>query len=593
MYRDFYGLKSKPFRISSDPAFLWLGENHKEALATLRYGILDNKGFLLLTGDVGTGKTTLINTLKSSLGKDVICTAVSDPSLDTLDFYNFVARGFGFDQGVTSKGRFLFGLSQFLHTAHANNKKVLLIIDEAQLLTQNLLEEIRLLSNIELAETKLLNIFFIGQNEFNEILSRPQNRAVRQRLTLNYNLEPLSLDETDDYIRHRLNIAGTTERLFGAEAVREIYNGSLGFPRRINVLCDQALLTGYVRDIRFMDAAIIKECIRELDIPVKPRQSNTVRGKPAAQSQPASQASQVSQVSQVSQASQASQASPASPASQASLPQAPVKTPEATRPGRLPAYAGFLIIPLLLLAGFLLFPERVRTLVVTANHYLGDVTAELSGGLSNEVPFPPVSSSYVADGDGDAKPLSPGDVPTLPGLSSQPLQETGDTLKTGAESYPVDGGLETVVSTQEQAPKETVEQEAPAVALKVDVAPPVLEKKVIVRFLYNTNDFSEQGLEALSRFADTLVFYPEARLSIKGYTDTYGNQAYNKKLSEFRANIVKSFLLGKGALSEQMESSGLGSENPIESNDSSWGRMMNRRVEVVVVFNGERIVNKN
>ncbi|MBI9088816.1 MAG: AAA family ATPase [Desulfobacterium sp.] len=573
MYREFYNLKLKPFQISSDPAFLWLGENHQEALATLRYGILDNKGFLLLTGDVGTGKTTLINTLKISLGKDVICTAVPDPSLDTLDFYNYVARGFGFDQGVTSKGRFLSGFSQFLHTAHANNKKVLLIIDEAQLLTQDLLEEIRLLSNVELAETKLLNIFFIGQNEFNEILSRPQNRAVRQRLTLNYNLEPLSLAETDDYIKHRLKIAGTTERLFGAEAVREIYNGSQGFPRRINVLCDHALLTGYVRDKRTMDAAIIQECIRELDIPVKPRQANTATAPPVAHSQPATQPTQTSQATQVPPAS---------------LAQAPGKTPAATRPGRRLAHAGFIMIALLLLAGFFLFPEGVQTLVVTADHYLGGFTAALSGRLADDVPSPPVNS----------RTLPSGDVPTPPGLSSQPLQAPGDTLKTGATSHPVDGFLANVPPQEEQAPKETVEPETLAVVPQVAIVPPVLEKPVlekmvVVRFLYSSNDFSEQGMAALSRFADTLMFYPRARLSIIGYTDTYGNQAYNKKLSEFRANIVKSFLLGKGVLSEQMESSGLGSENPIESNDSAWGRMMNRRVEVMVVSNGEGIVNKN
>ncbi len=575
MYRAFYDLKYKPFQISSDPAFLWLGEKHKEALATLRYGILDNKGFLLLTGDVGTGKTTLINTLKASLGEDVICTAVPDPSLDKIDFYNYVARGFGFDQGVTSKGRFLYGFSKFLHTAHADNKKVLLIVDEAQLLTQELLEEIRLLSNVELAETKLLNIFFIGQNEFNEVLSRPQNRAVRQRLTLNYNLEALSLSETDDYIRHRLNVAGTTERLFEEEAVREIYNASLGFPRRINVLCDHALLTGYVQDKRLMDVAIIRECVRELDIPVTHRQPNP---KPV-------------HVESVAHSQAATPAAPVPP------PNTPVNAPGAAPRKRLPAYAVIVIMALLLLAGGLLFPDRARRIFVTVDHYLGGGTAELSESLPDNVPLQPVNSTPDA-GEGGTLPTAdspapepvsaPGTAPATRESVFQTVPETGDTMTPVVESFPITGSIETFISAQE-APKEDL----PVVEPTVEVVPPTLEKKVIVRFLYNTNDFSDQGMEALSLFAESLVFYPEARVTIKGYTDAYGNHAYNRKLSEFRANIVKSFLLGKGALAEQMSTSGLGSENPIESNDSSWGRMMNRRVEIEVVSDGVRIVNKN
>jgi len=172
---------------------MWLGENHKEALATLRYGILDNKGFLLLTGDVGTGKTTLINTLIGSLSKDVIYASVPDPSLDKMDFFNYIAAAFGLGGDFATKGKFLSSFTSFLHKAYENNKKVLLIIDESQLLTQELLEEVRLLSNIVTRDSNpLLNIFFVGQYEFNELLRRPENRAIAQRLTLNYYIEPLT-----------------------------------------------------------------------------------------------------------------------------------------------------------------------------------------------------------------------------------------------------------------------------------------------------------------------------------------------------------------------------------------------------------------
>lgn len=214
MYTSFYNLDKKPFQISSDPAFIWLGEKHKEALATLRYGILDNKGFLLLTGDVGTGKTTLINTLISSLTEDVILASVPDPRLESLDFFNYIAVAFGLDEEFSTKGKFVIRFSEFLHNAFNNNKKVLLIIDEAQLLSQDLLEEIRLLSNINVQNSQILNIFFVGQNEFNEVIGREENRAVSNRLTLNYHLGPLTLGETEQYIQHRLNVAGAVSRIF-------------------------------------------------------------------------------------------------------------------------------------------------------------------------------------------------------------------------------------------------------------------------------------------------------------------------------------------------------------------------------------------
>jgi len=267
MYTSFYGLKKKPFQISSDPAFMWFGEKHKEALATLKYGILDNKGFLLLTGDVGTGKTTLINSLLESLDEDVICMSVPDPGLEKLDFFNYIASSFGIEEQFSTKGTFLVRFRQFLTKASDDNKKVLLIIDEAQLLTQELLEEIRLLSNIEKTDAKLINIFFVGQNEFNEILNREQNRAVRQRLTLNYNIDPLTPDETYEYISHRLKIAGAQHPIFTQNATQEVFMYSGGFPRRINVICDHSLLSGYVQEKKEIDGMIVKDCAKELKIP--------------------------------------------------------------------------------------------------------------------------------------------------------------------------------------------------------------------------------------------------------------------------------------------------------------------------------------
>lgn len=298
MYLSFYHLKHKPFQISTDPRFLWLGEKHEEALATLRYGVLDNKGFLLLTGDVGTGKTTLLNALIRTLDKNTYVAFLRDPALQQLDFFQYVAHAFGMKiDNINTKVAFLIQFEKFLQDAYTKKRKVLLIIDEAQRMNQELLEEVRLLSNIEREESKLLNIFFVGQIEFNDIIHHPENRAIRQRITVNYNIESLSEEETRKYIKHRLEIASSKEdigfftpvhkkesgeyvrqglrlplpevreEIFTQDAIKEIHSFSMGYPRLINIICDRALLTGFVEEAKSITLKHIKECVRELEIP--------------------------------------------------------------------------------------------------------------------------------------------------------------------------------------------------------------------------------------------------------------------------------------------------------------------------------------
>ncbi len=268
MYTSFYKLDKKPFEINPDPSFLWLGEKHKEAFATLRYGILENKGFLLLTGEAGCGKTILIKALTQSLDKGVEWAVIVDPGLARLDFYNAIAKGFGIEKEFTSKVQFLIQFSHFLHMADDENKKVLLLIDECHRLSQEMLEELRLLSNMEKAGAKLINIFFLGQPEFNEILLQPRNRAVRQRLTLRLDLPPLNVHETNDYIHHRLKIAGTEEELFTAKAVEVVQRYSQGVPRRINTICDLALANSSMQAKQVIDNKMIESCIQKTDMPV-------------------------------------------------------------------------------------------------------------------------------------------------------------------------------------------------------------------------------------------------------------------------------------------------------------------------------------
>ena len=271
MYLNFYRLNSKPFQITTDPRFLWLGEKHSEALATLKYGILEDKGFLLLTGDVGTGKTALIKLLVKSIDISAIVATIPDPGLEAADFFNILAEEFKMDRRFASKGDFLIYFKQFLLKAHTSDKKVLLIIDEAQRLHHDLLEQIRLLSNIELENRKLINIFFVGQTEFNRTLLDERNKAVRQRITVHYHIEPLAEPETQQYIRHRLSVAGCKSEIFTLDAMRRIHVFSAGYPRLINIICDHALLTGYAGGTKAIDVNLIRDCEKELRLPEVPR----------------------------------------------------------------------------------------------------------------------------------------------------------------------------------------------------------------------------------------------------------------------------------------------------------------------------------
>ena len=256
-----------PFSISPDSNFLWLGEKHSEALATLKYGICENKGFLVLTGNIGTGKTALINRLIREIGVPVLIATIPDPGLNITDFFNFLANEFGLNGRFNTKGDFLILFKNFLLQAYSSDKKVLLIIDEAQRLNHDLLEQIRLLSNIELESRKLINIFFVGQSEFNKTLMMDQNKATKQRISVRYHLKPLTEKETAKYIQYRLKIANATREIFQPKAIQEVYYLSRGYPRLINILCDRCLLTGYSMELQSISGSIIKECAKELQIP--------------------------------------------------------------------------------------------------------------------------------------------------------------------------------------------------------------------------------------------------------------------------------------------------------------------------------------
>lgn len=264
MYLSYYNLAEKPFQIDTDPRFLWFGEKHQEALAVLKYGVLDRNGFVVLTGGIGTGKTTLLNALLESLGDDVLVANINNPKLDTLDFFKIVAKSYDPAAVIDGKADFILFFNRFLKQVHFDGRIVLLVIDEAHRLSQDLLEEIRLLSNAEQAGKRLINIFFIGQNELKQSLLLPECRALRQRVTLFYDIQPLSENEMVQYIGHRLRVAGSEAQLFTSDAIHEIHRSSQGYPRLINIICDHALLTGYVQGLKTISPEVVNECTQEI-----------------------------------------------------------------------------------------------------------------------------------------------------------------------------------------------------------------------------------------------------------------------------------------------------------------------------------------
>jgi general secretion pathway protein A len=285
MYNKHFGLNRSPFDIEPDPDFLWLGEKHQEGLSVLRYGILENKGFLLLTGDIGTGKTVLIRSLLTSLPGDVTVATIQDPSLTLLDFFNILSSELGMGSSVDGKADFLINFKKFVRRCYDSQKSLLIVIDEAQRLTNELLDEIRVLSNTDYDNRALVNIFFVGQIEFNRVLLDPGNIALRQRISVSYHLVPLNHEETDAYIGHRLKVAGTEKELFMPEAVHEIFKFSNGIPRLINILCDRALITGYSRDLNRVSPEMIRECAKELDISPG-TEATDIRGTPQIEKPP-------------------------------------------------------------------------------------------------------------------------------------------------------------------------------------------------------------------------------------------------------------------------------------------------------------------
>lgn len=267
MYASFFGLRENPFNLSPDPRYLFLSDRHREALNHLIYGITERKGFVVLTGGIGTGKTTLCRSLLASLDGSVESALIFNAAMTEPELLETINQEFHIPVNPVenSKKRCTDALNGFLLKSYGEGRNVVLLIDEAQNLSHGMLEQLRLISNLETEREKLIQMVLIGQPELQKMLLSPSLKQLSERITVRYDLGPLSGDDVELYIRHRLAVAGGEDRaFFSRPACRLVYRHSQGIPRRINAICDRAMLIAYTRDTEAIDRRIAREAVRDI-----------------------------------------------------------------------------------------------------------------------------------------------------------------------------------------------------------------------------------------------------------------------------------------------------------------------------------------
>ncbi|MGR8941962.1 MAG: ExeA family protein, partial [Gammaproteobacteria bacterium] len=265
MYKQYFHFSELPFSIAPDPHFMYMSRRHQEGLAHLLYGITVGGGFVALTGEVGTGKTTLCHCLLKELPDNIDIALILNPKLNAIELLANICDelGVAYDKTQSSLKLLVDALNHYLLAAHAAGRRTVLLIDEAQNLSMEVLEQVRLLTNLETSKTKLLQIILVGQPELKQMLRRQDLRQLNQRITARYHLLPLTFNETRAYIRHRLRVCGGDPELFKERAIRKVYRLSTGIPRLINILCDRALLGAYADNAQTITPGMIKHAAKE------------------------------------------------------------------------------------------------------------------------------------------------------------------------------------------------------------------------------------------------------------------------------------------------------------------------------------------
>jgi general secretion pathway protein A len=552
MYVDHYNLIEEPFKITPDPKFVWLGEKHAEALATMEYGIDENKGFLVLTGDVGTGKTLMVNCLLNRIDTNTIAVKVQHPTMAPLDFFNFLAAKLGWEKSFHTKGKFLLHFENYLYQTHSENKRLLFIIDEAHKISDQILEEIRLLSNIELEYEKLLNVFIVGQIELERVLNKEKNKALRERIAIWYHIDPLTEKETGQYIRTRLAVAGAKNEIFDSDAIREIYLFSKGVPRQINILCDHALLTGFSSDIKEIGAQVVVECAQDLKMISSMAEKDIIEGKPIEKTENRLSDKEIDVKAKDKSAQDVKVNSGTAETGNSEQKVSEKKGLQSfvfERKNRLPSSQVFtgLSMILLIVIGFVVYhfqpwaredtnvkilqtsPANKESTPVKQVTHSEDLKAQMQKWNNDRI----ISDRVKQDAENEQRAF----------LEIPAVSKNTSTVEQKDESY-------------------------------------FQKMNFVIHFNHNSNELHEGAVQKLDRIIEFMTRNPDTRIEVKGYTDNSGNQDYNLYISELRANLIKTYLTSKGIHNSRIETKGLGPENPIASNETLEGKKLNRRVEI-------------
>jgi len=266
MYEAFFNLKTKPFELVPNPDFLYMSRTHKRAMYYLYYGVKERAGFILLSGEVGSGKTTLISDLINRIDANINLSRVFNTKVNSQQLIAMINTDFGLDVKGKDKVDMLNELNDYLIEQHARGNNSVLIIDEAQNLKPDLLEEIRMMSNLETDTAKLLQIILVGQPELRDLLARPELRQLRQRISISCRINPLTRLETEEYILHRLEVAGNREAVIFSDGCMDvIFKYCKGIPRLVNIMCDYLLLTAFIEEKKTLDASMVRDVVEDLD----------------------------------------------------------------------------------------------------------------------------------------------------------------------------------------------------------------------------------------------------------------------------------------------------------------------------------------
>ena len=547
MYSDFFGFSVKPFELTPDPRFLYLNEGLRETLATLVYGIRERRGFIIIIGEPGTGKTTLLNAAADQIDEKIKVAFILNPSLAFEDMLHMALVGFNLAEAEEdlTKRKAIQRLNDFALKQNEKKGNVALIIDEAQHLNRNSLENLRLLSNLQTRKHELIQIVLAGQPELDDTLQKPGLRQLVQRIGLRRRTTPLSEKEAYEYIQHRLKIAKYDgPQLFGNRAKKLIWSYSQGIPRIINILCDNSLLAGYALERKRIDSAIVEEAIQDLsgksfseasENSVDTEQDNHIfrmendednisKSVVTHADQPDANAGETRSryiisenmwklfSSNTKRFNKLQKANIEAGSIEHFNGESVVTTKKQFR--RRASIFIALIVMLLGIVGIRFFKLDNRDPVTVSQN---DPALKLAGKKA------------------DTK-----NAPSLPYRNLSPAKV--DTEKLPVQSFPDD--------------------------------------HLVVYFKHNSFEISDKSLGILNRLAKHLLNKQDAKISVTGYTDSTGPKSHNDAIAKQRAQTVKKYLINKGVNQSKITAVGLGARDFIASNETLDGRKLNRRAEI-------------